>query len=467
VEIQTQPDRSECRLIILRRAATDVLVSTRPPAPALPRLEVLIRRRIAEQAVSGVRQNYQLETVCLWSRSAQLSPELSSNDSYAVLEVLDRDAESTLGTTWMPAAAAACEGILASADQTLLRSSLEAIDRNIARPEVAPFGRPGWTHELFSWIEDQIGPLGIRPTGKFGQLNASPTFSLLRIETTGRAVWFKATGEPNKHELPITIALDRAFPNYVPRVLAVHPTWNGWLSEEVPGRALDDFRDPQTWADTAATLAELQIESIGKTTTLLESGVKDLRFDQLTREIDPFLWRMRELMALQTKEPPPILTDSDFSFLGDRLKASFCEFGQSGLPMTLGHLDPNPGNILVSRSRCCFLDWAEASVSHPFFTFEYFYEHTKRNFPKAEIAADKVVAAYLGPWRSIFSLETLLHAMDISPLLAVFAYAVAHQTWRSSETLRNPVLARCFRSLTRRAWREATKRSARREICLT
>lgn len=462
---QTQLDTIPYRLIITRRRASEILVSAQPSGWSLPVLDVPAGGRFAAQLVAGVRQNYRLEAYCLWIQSHAVSPEDSSSERYAVMETASGDASSDM--TWMSTAAAASKPILTPADQTAVRSSLEELHDHIAEPKAAPFARPGWIQELFGWIEDQRELLGLRLNGRFQQLNASPTFSLLRIETTGAAVWFKATGEPNKHELPVSIALDCAFPNYVPRILAVHRSWNGWLSEEAPGRALDDFLDARAWSDAAEALAELQILSISKANTLLESGARDLNLDRLTYQINPFLARMSELMGIQTKSPPRILTDSEIGILGDRLGAAFAELNECRLPMTLGHLDLNPGNIFVAPSRCCFLDWAEASVTHPFFTFEYFREHLRRRFPEARGVTDRIRAAYLHPWRSWFSSETLSRATTISPLLAVFAYAVAGEKWRSPEIFHNPAIAGYFRGLTRRAFREAVQLLARREPCPT
>jgi hypothetical protein len=288
----------------------------------------------------------------------------------------------------------------------------------------------------------------------------------VRIETTGAAGWFKATGEPNKDELRISVALHRLFPSHAPRILGVHPAWNGWLSEEIPGSTLDDFADVGPWAQAARSLAKLQIASVTKTDVLLESGCKDLRIQQLVEQIDPFLARMGELMAMQTKQPPQILTDSEISILGDCLRAAFFELQQYRVPSTLGHLDVNPGNIILSSTRCCFLDWAEGCVTHPFFTFEYLLEHSRRSLPQTDAVTEELAAAYLEPWQSFFSAEVLAQAIALSPLLAVFAFAVAGKRWRSVETLRSPTLAGYFRSLTRRVYREATKIAARSERCL-
>jgi hypothetical protein len=458
-------DRTTYRLIITRRNASEILLSTELSGRSLPRIEAPSGVRLAEQLVTSVRKDYGLETYCLSSKTLPPSPEFPSPVRYALLEALAQDNEASPATTWISSAIAASETPLARADRAAILSSLEDLNRSIREPMGGPFARPGWINELFDWVQSQIEPLGLRLTGRFRQLNASPTFSLVRIETAGPAVWFKATGEPNRHELPITVALHRLFPTSVPRILGIHPSWNGWLSEEAPGRTLDPT-DVRASIHAARALAEVEIASVAQTQSLLEAGCKDLRLPQLTSQIEPFLDRVSELMALQTSEPPQTLADPELGFLHDCLKGALSEFEQDPIPSTLGHLDPNPGNILVSSTGCRFLDWAEACVTHPFFTFEYLREHARRSLPEPDTTNDDLVAAYLGPWQSLFSPETLAQAMAYSPLLAVYTYAVAGKKWSSPETLRNPALGGYFRSLARRAYREATKITARSGRCL-
>jgi len=80
--------------------------------------------------------------------------------------------------------------------------------------------------------------MGVRLTGKFRQLNASPTFSLIRLETNGVALWFKATGKPNEHELAIALSLARLFPRYVPRVLGLTRLGTAGSRQRCPARSL-------------------------------------------------------------------------------------------------------------------------------------------------------------------------------------------------------------------------------------
>lgn len=456
---------SRYRLIITRRNATEILLSGGPFGASLLQVEVRSSARLTEQLTARVRQDYHLETYCLMGKEASASSEIPSPVRYAVLEALDSDDEAPRSTAWIPFRACLSSETLLPADRLAISSSLETLDGYTSDPARGPFARPGWIEELFGWLDEVMRPFGLCATGKFEQRTASPTFSLLRIETNRGAVWFKATGEPNAHELPISVALDRLFPNSVPRILGVHPNWNAWLSEEAPGHTLDHFRSVGAWALAATSLAKLQIASVPKTHILREAGCQDLRFHQLEAQIAPFLRRAGELMSLQAKEPPKVLRDPELRFLGDCLKAAFSELAKHKMPSTLGHLDCNPGNILVSPCACRFLDWAEASVTHPFFTFAYILEHARRNLAGPDAPDDVLASAYLRPWQSFFSRETLAQALAYSPLLAVFAYAIASKKWSSPEAIQNRPLAGFFRSLARRAYREAAQMGTRRELC--
>jgi hypothetical protein len=104
-------------------------------------------------------------------------------------------------------------------------------------PPRGPFGRLGWSPELKQWVQEEIATHGLHLNGRFRQLNASPSFSLIRFETNGPAVWFKAVGAPNQREYPVTLALARLFSQFLPQIVATRPEWNGWLALEAQGRS--------------------------------------------------------------------------------------------------------------------------------------------------------------------------------------------------------------------------------------
>jgi hypothetical protein len=113
--------------------------------------------------------------------------------------------------------------------------------------------------------------------------------------------------------------------------------------------------------------------------------------------IDPFLARMAEFMAAQEKRSPAPLANSELVSLGEGLKESCLLLRSFGLPDTIGHIDFNPGNILVSPDRCVFLDWAEGCVTNPVITFEYLRRHMERGGVEEPAADSRLSAAYLRP----------------------------------------------------------------------
>jgi hypothetical protein len=302
---------------------------------------------------------------------------------------------------------------------------------------------------------------GLRVTGKFRQFNASATFSLIRFETDGPALWFKAVGEPNVQEFRISRTLACLFPAFVPRILAMREEWNAWLMIEVPGTHPDQNTHIEVWATLTRTLADLQIASIGKTVHLIEGGCRDVRTSTLVSCVDPFLDMVANLMERQTTQTPAALTRSEIVALGMRLKDVLSAYSDLDILNTLGHLDFNPGNIIASDDHCVLLDWAEACVGPPFLTFQYLLERLRRLQPAHESWETRLLSEYSAKWQSFIEPQEVAATLAAAPLLAAFTYAAAAETWRNTELLKDPDIARQFRSLARRINLEADRWSAR------
>ena len=451
------------RLIITRRDATEILLSPNAVDWTLPRVEIRKQQRIAEQLTAEAGKAWGIETCCLFVPSSRTSCR-NGDATCAVMECVKHNQRAPARTYWMPLNVAAECGDAEEA--AAIRDAFAEMASYTSVEKPGPFAKPGWMRELFSWAYEQTAPLGLRLTGNFRQYNASPTFSLLRFETDGDALWFKATGEPNVHELPITVLLTRLFPDHVPRILGVHTSWNGWLAAEVPSRPLDELTECSAWERAAERLAELQIASIGRSTELIDGKCKDMRLHEVEKRIDPFLSRMGKFMSVQEKNSPAPLADSELALLGEGLRESFSLLESFEFPDTLGHLDCNPGNILISPERCVFLDWAEACVTNPMITFEYLHRHIERSSVAEPSADSRLSSAYLLPWTSFFSPEDLRRAIAAAPPVAVFVHAVAGDAWRTLDPVANPALAGYFRSLARRMYRDTVVAAGRSERCL-
>jgi hypothetical protein len=136
------------------------------------------------------------------------------------------------------------------------------------------------------------------------------------------------------------------------------------------------------------------------------------------------------------------------------------------IPDSLGNRDFNPGDILISSEGCVFIGWAEAHVSHPFLTIEYLIPHIRKDYPTLARFEGSIRSSYAQRWQSVSLTEHVSEAFLFSPLVAVFAYAVAGNSWRDPERLKIPQVPGYLRSLARRMKQEADSVQRRRVECI-
>jgi len=464
----TTPEQTECetyRVVVLGQSGTEVLVVPDGDRFALPSVNIPRWQRVAENLTAAVTTDWGEEVVCLCEPDAS-APTDATRIHYQAAEHWRVSGKPKMPTQWIPFSALAHDSLIGASDYLAIQQSIARCSAEGDESPSGPFARLGWFKELREWVQAMIAPLGFHLDGNVRQLNASPTFSLVRFETEGPALWFKAVGEPNQREFPITSTLAQLFPNYLPGILAIRADCNGWLTREVAGRLLCDVPEAALWERAAAALAELQIESIDHGARVLAAGARDLGATALSKLIQPFIEIMAQLMERQLKIPPAALGRKELILLGDRIQSALDVLEALGIPETLGHLDLNPGNIIVAPSRCAFLDWAEAYVGNPFFTFQYLLEHRRRTVGTDSAVEAKLITSYCAQWEQVVSPAAIAEALALAPLLAAFAYAVGSNTWEDKERLHEPTTAGYLRSLTRRMNREANELADRRSLCL-
>jgi hypothetical protein len=464
MESTQQSDRETYRAIVLGRGGNELLLKPAGEGFLLLSVEIPRWQRLAENMTVAIRNEWGQEAICLFNPDVSAPVTAPNDHNYQVMEC-SGPARPHPGAEWVHVSSLSERTFADPADQVAVQRSLAECDRDAGAAALGPFARLGWFRELQGWIEEVIGPLGFHLAGSFSQLNASPSFSLVRFETSGPAVWFKAVGNPNLREFPITLALARLLPHHLPSILAARPEWNGWLALEVEGTNLGETQDAHHWKTAASALARLQIESIGRFGTLVDSGARDLRASALLKLVRPFLDAMGQLMEKQTKVSPRVLSRSELVLLGEQIEEALSLSTDFGIPDALGHLDFNPGNVIVSEGHSVFLDWAEAYVGNPLFSFQYLVEHFRRMAGVNVTAESALTSAYAEEWQSLVSPENLAGALAFAPMLAVFAYAAVNDTWSDGARLRDPKLAGYLRSLTRRMHREANRLRDRSALC--
>jgi hypothetical protein len=461
-------EKNECetyRVIVLGQSGTEVLLAPNRDRFALPAVNIPRWQRVAENLTAAVVNDWGEEVVCLFEPDASASVN-GTGIRYQAAEHCSASGKPKMPTQWVPFSALAHDSLIGASDYLAIQQSIALCSAEGKESRSGPFARLGWFKELREWVETVIEPLGFHLNGNVRQLNASPTFSLVRFETNGPALWFKAVGEPNQKELSITCTLAQLFPNYLPGVLATRPEWNGWLTREAPGELLCEVQEDAVWHRAATALARLQIESLDHSALILGAGARDLGAATLSKLIHPFTETMAQLMDHQTKVPPAALGREELLLLGDRVQSALDALKALGIPETLGHLDLNPGNIIVSPSRCSFLDWVEAYVGNPFFSFQYLLEHLRRTGNADSSVETRLIESYCAPWGKVVQPVIVSEALELAPLLAIFAYAAGSNAWEDPERLRELATAGYLRSLTRRMNREANQLSDRRSMCL-
>lgn len=455
MESGQQSDYETYHAIALGRNGTDLIVVATDAGFRLPSVEVPRRQRVAENLTAGMRSKWGCEVICLFRPNIAIEESDSKDGQYEVVELWHLAEKQDAQTVCVPVCSLSQESFAHATDYRVIQESLAQCAAAACGPAAGPFATIGWFERLREWVEGAIHPLKLRANDSFRQFNASPSFSLIRFETSGPAFWFKAVGAPNLREFSITLTLVQLFPSYVPHVFATRPEWNGWLAHEIQGVNLGDSHDTKQWMAAAASLAHLQIDSIGKQSQLLDSGARDFRVPALLDTVVPLLDVMAQLMAEQIKVPPAPLTREEVVALRDPIYGALLEIQELPIPEGLGHLDINPGNVIVSPSSCRFLDWTEAYVGHPFYSFEHLLEHFRRAVQRSWESEALLKASYAGPWRKFFASDDIATGMALAPLLAVFTYAAGYDAWKDERQLQDPKVAGYLRSLARRLKHEA------------
>ena len=461
--MRTSRQFEQFHLLLTRKDAAELFLDHSPRGARLPVLAIPAHTRPAKELTQAMEKCWNLKACCLFTLPAEHAS--NSGVSTAVLEACLPSQTIPGGMDWHRVASLVPADFDDPASYAVIEIALGILDQHRRGKLEGPFGQTGWLHFVTEWVETQASGIGLRLNGNYRQWNASPTFSLVRFETNGPALWFKAVGQPNLHEYSITRKLATAFPEFLPRLLALRPGWNAWLSVEAEGAHLTEDCSLSDWRRVVSAFARLQLATFGDALHLVDAGCKDVRAHTLQSYVGPFFDFIAELMDQQTKPTPAPLSRQQIRVLACDVETSLERLAAGVFPNVLGHMDLNPENILVGENRCVFLDWAEGVVGHPFFSFEYLREHWRKRHGGGAAAEKALVSAYTREWQSFTSAAAIEGALEHTPLVAAFASAAFDMPWRRHESSRLAI-APYLRSLARRMKREADVLKERRALCV-
>ena len=407
------------KLLIVDASSMRTLVELGEAGPRLPLVNIPAGHRPAQFFTEHIRRSYGLVAVLLTTLPSDAENVLP----LAVFELFSEKAIAQRSGWFVSTTDVSSQ--LSHEQACALQTVLEGKASELGR-----FARPGWLGELIRllgcvWDDDA-------PVIDLRHVNSGINFCLLEIEfAEGRRLWFKAVGAPNEQEHATTLYLAQHYPGFLPKCLLAVPEWIGWASEHVEGESLDEIFSVERCARALDALAGLQQAAIGKCETLLAVGAKDWRVSRLLRLCEAFFYQAQLMMQSQKSTRSRPLSRSELDELQLRIREILKSTADS-LPDTLLHGDLGHGNILISSRGPIFLDWAEASVGHPFLCMEHLLASIKRAHSIDRQQESELRQHYASQWKGGWGSADLASFSG----LAAFVYAIS--LWEASSALPDP-----------------------------
>jgi hypothetical protein len=434
-------------LVITRFEGKEVFLHESSDCAGLPRAVVPRHARLARDLTAAVTDKWGLKTVCLFGIS---TPASSTLKNLQVLECLESTADLPSNGRWLPLAVAS--SVLHGEDLRILDAAIEQLDGYASGTVDNVFARSGWMPDLLGWVSDNLKPHGLHLNGRWTQFGAGPHYNLLRLETDGPAVWFKAAGDTPR-EFNVMTRLAPNEPRFFPRLIASRADWSAWLSFEASGLTLDLVTDPQQWIKAAESLGGLQTAFCEADELLLRLGCMDWRAGHVLPNIEPLFEAIKGFMRNQ---PPRTgtspLSDSQLTELAQRVRVACERFYSLRAPCSLNNMDFNPTNAISAPDKIVFIDWSAACLAHPFVTFEFLIADLLLEQPKLRSAVGPSRDAYSLALQKGFHFEQIDEQFRLSPIVAALLFTI--NCWQAAERLGTDSWEPLLRSMARRLRKE-------------
>jgi len=285
--------------------------------------------------------------------------------------------------------------------------------------QLLPWEAAGWLDRVASWVEVELGHLGVKPKGELELVRARPWAAVARIATSAGDIWFKEPAPALAFEPALTIAVSRRTPAFAPEVLVTEGTW--MLTRDAGLQLRDVLKRGEpapAWDELLPLYAELQMELAADAKELVALGAPDKRPAMVLAAYGDLVGRVGGDNSLDLKR---------LHALAPALE-SLTDALASALPTTLIHEEFHEANVFVRDGRPRLLDWGEGSISHPFAGLVNtlrdiaFRRRLKPN--GREIL--RLRAVYLEPWTAFASPRELSELFDHGYLLGALCRAM---TW--------------------------------------
>ena len=275
-------------VLLVSRDGEQILLEKENENWSLPRVEIPTQERICSKYQPGHTARFRNPRDLFVSSCPADSGALAGNLYHAVAALPRNSGNHSPETNGHSISSLSEQSFSHELDFSAIRAFRTGLERKEIARGTEPFLRPDWFTDATRWIADMLRPHALRLTGSFEQFNADSMFSLIRFETNGGAVWFKAVGAHNSREFRITLALAKLCPAQLPTILASKSEWRAWLAADTSGVCLRSTRAAHLWENAAANLAQLQILSVSTSGAMRSAGARDLASTSLRLLVESF-----------------------------------------------------------------------------------------------------------------------------------------------------------------------------------
>jgi aminoglycoside phosphotransferase (APT) family kinase protein len=293
---------------------------------------------------------------------------------------------------------------------------LEVSGREVP-PLRAPWSRHGWLGGVREWIGEELGKVGLAPTGPIEQVKHWGISAVLRVLTSEGYFYFKAVPSLFKQEPAITQALARTYPGLVPTPVAVATfEYQGWmLLRDFGGEPLKNASIAQ-YEEAVRRFSHSQVDAVDRVEELLAAGCADRRLARLRAQIDPLIEDVEVVSRLSKEELAKLKA------LSPRLKEMCDRLASYRVPETLVHGDFYFGNMISRDGEYVIFDWTDGCITHPFFDLLTLFEGEEDPEYQARISA-----VYFAAWTAYEPVERLREAYRLVKTLGALHHAISYK----------------------------------------
>lgn len=383
----------------------------------------------AEKIVRLAREAWGVE--CIVLRSPSFHVDREAHEIHLSLLLQAQPEAMPAHGKWVPAADLST-GAPDAAIANLLATAVRELEQPLSGSRT-PWYERGWFARATAWADAALAGSGLERRGLARHYRNWGLSSVIRLETDGGAVYFKAAafdgalalagdGRPQgvlfSNEAGLLAGLTGRFPDHLPRLLASDPE-NVWIVAPDFGPSLALSTDVDAWEEALRLHARHQRAYVGREAELAGLGCLSRPLDRLQIQFAALLGDDALLAFLSP-------TDRDrLRDIAGTARAAIAELAGCGIPDTLVHGDLHAGNVATGGGRPLFFDWTDASIGHPFLDVATFLMPC-RLFDEQPDARDRLRAAYLSEWDGVVSPADLARAAGVMLPVGMIHQSVAY-----------------------------------------